>query len=68
MDLDTAERVCARLREGLADAAGASHRFQFELQVVNYPTHASSATELQQAVTALASLDHSVQGMAEALQ
>jgi hypothetical protein len=52
----------------LADAAGASHRFQFELQVVNYPTHASSATELQQAVTALASLDHSVQGMAEALQ
>ena len=68
MDLDTAERVCARLREGLADAAGASHRFQFELQVVNYPTHASSATELQQAVTALASVDHSVQGMAEALQ
>ena len=68
MDLDTAERVCARLREGLADAAGASHRFQFELQVVNYPTHASSATELQQAVTALASVDHSLQGMAEALQ
>jgi GGDEF domain-containing protein len=68
MDLDTAERVCARLKEGLADAAGASHRFQFELQVVNYPTHASSATELQQAVTALASVDHSAQGMAEALR
>ena len=67
VDLSTAERVCARLNEGLADAAGASHRFQFELKVVNYPAHASSAHELLQAVSALASLDDSVRGMAEAL-
>jgi GGDEF domain-containing protein len=68
VDLSNAERVCARLKEGLADAAGANQRFQFELQVVNYPTHASSATELQQAVSALASSDNAVRGMAEALQ
>jgi GGDEF domain-containing protein len=68
VDLSNAERVCARLKEGLADAAGASQRFQFELKVVNYPTHASSATELQQAVSLLASVDDSVRGMAEALQ
>ena len=67
VDLSAAERVSARLSEGLADAAGASHRFQFELKVVNYPEHASSATELQQAVSALASLDEPVPGMAEAL-
>ena len=68
VDLSNAERVCARLKEGLADAAGANQRFQFELKVVNYPTHASSATELQQAVSLLASVDDSVRGMAEALQ
>jgi GGDEF domain-containing protein len=68
VDLANAERVCARLKEGLADAAGASQRFQFELKVVNYPTHASSATELQQTVSTIASVDDSVRGMAEALQ
>jgi GGDEF domain-containing protein len=68
VDLSNAERVCARLNEGLADAAGVSHRFQFELKVVNYPTHASSATELQQAVSSLALADESVPGMAEALR
>jgi GGDEF domain-containing protein len=67
VDLSTAERVCARVNEGLADAAGASHRFQFELKVINYPAHASSAHELLQAVSALASLDDSVRGMAEVL-
>lgn len=68
VDLSTAEKVCARLTEGLADAAGASHRFHFELKVVNYPAHASSATELQNAVSALALADESVPGMAEALR
>lgn len=68
VDLGTAERVCARLTEGLADAAGASHRFHFELKVINYPAHASSATELLQAVSALALVDESMPGMAEALR
>jgi GGDEF domain-containing protein len=68
VDLSTAERVCARLTEGLADAAGASHRFHVELKVINYPAHASSATELLQAVSALALVDESLPGMAEALR
>jgi GGDEF domain-containing protein len=63
-----AESVCARLNEALGDAAGAVRRFEFNLQVVNYPEHASSATELEQAVMALASADQAIPGMAEALQ
>jgi GGDEF domain-containing protein len=65
VDLQNAQRVCSRLGEGLADAAG--QRFQFDLTVVNYPEHASSATELQRAVSALVFVDDSMQGMAEAL-
>src|SRR5579864_1658838 len=66
VDVETAERVCARVREGLADAAGASHRFQYDLKVVNYPAHATSAHELLQTVTGIALLDDLVPGMAEA--
>ena len=69
VDLSNAERVCSRVQEGLADAAGVTRRFQFELHVVNYPAHASSAHELQHAVSALALTDDSVPaGMSEALQ
>jgi GGDEF domain-containing protein len=68
VDLPSAERVCARLKEGLADAAGASRRFQFDLKVVNYPEHASSATELQQTVSTMALVDEPVPGMAEAMR
>lgn len=68
VDAETAQRVCGRLSDGLADAAGAARRFQYELSVVNYPAHASSAHELQQAVSALVFTDDSVQGMAEALR
>lgn len=68
VDVANAERVCARLKEGLADAAGANQRFEFDLKVVNYPAHASSATELQQAVSSIAAVDDSVRDMAESLQ
>jgi GGDEF domain-containing protein len=68
VDLSNAERVLARVNEGLADAAGASRRFEFELKVVNYPDHASSAHELEQAVSNLAVADTAVPGMAEALR
>lgn len=68
VDLSNAERVCARVSEGLADAAGANHRFQFELKVVNYPAHATSAHELLEAVSGIALLDDLAPGMAEALQ
>ena len=67
LDLKTAERVCARLSEGLTGAAGASRRFRFELKVVNYPAHAASAHELQEAVSSLTTIEDSVPRVAEAL-
>ena len=68
VDLATAQRVCDRVREGLADAAGASHRFQFVLTVVNYPDNASSAHELLQAVSTLAFVEDALRGVAEVVQ
>lgn len=67
VDLKNAESVYARLNEALGDAAGAAHRFEFDLRVVNYPEHASSATELEGAVMTIASADEVVSGVAEAL-
>jgi GGDEF domain-containing protein len=65
VDLTNAEGVCARLNEALGDAAGAVRRFDFDLKVVNYPQHATSATELEQAVSEFASADEPVRGLAE---
>ena len=45
---DHGEKVVERLREGLANAAGASLRFSSSLKVVNYPDQASTARELEQ--------------------
>jgi GGDEF domain-containing protein len=39
--------VASRVEEGLTDASGASNRFTFDLQVVNYPEQVSSATEME---------------------
>jgi GGDEF domain-containing protein len=40
-------QMASRVAEGLADASGASNRFSFEMQVVNYPEQASSSTEME---------------------
>jgi GGDEF domain-containing protein len=65
--VDNARRVCARVGEALSDASGDGYRFSHELNIVNYPVHASTAHELQQAVSVLMSEDSSVAGMAEVL-
>lgn len=52
-DIANAQKIADRVAEGLDDAAGAAKRFTFQVRVVNYPTHASSAHELQKAVRAL---------------
>jgi hypothetical protein len=44
---DTSQ-VASRVADGLADASGASNRFTFEMQVVNYPEQVSSAYEMEQ--------------------
>lgn len=45
------QRVCARLTEGLSDAAGASDRFSFKIDSISYPEQTSSAHDLELAVS-----------------
>jgi GGDEF domain-containing protein len=45
---DEMSQVENRVAEGLVDASGASDRFSFELQMVNYPEQASSSYEMEQ--------------------
>jgi GGDEF domain-containing protein len=49
----SAKRVSARLIEGLTDAAGANNRFSFTVHAISYPEQASSARDLELAVTGL---------------
>ena len=58
-----AQTFSARVNEGLADAAGAGNRFSFKLEIVNYPEHASTATELEDAVVSLMPADNVMRGM-----
>ena len=53
VDALTAKRVSARLEGGLSDAAGASRRFSFKVDAISYPGQASSAHDLELAVTQL---------------
>jgi hypothetical protein len=42
--------IAGRLTEGLQDASGLYSRFSFRLQVFNYPEHAKSARQMEEAV------------------
>jgi len=53
LDVSIAKRVSGRLVEGLSDAAGASNRFSFTVHGITYPEQASSAHDLELAVTGL---------------
>ena len=48
-----AQRLSARLAEGLTDAAGVNNRFSFKVCAISYPDQASSAHDLELAVTDL---------------
>jgi GGDEF domain-containing protein len=50
---ENANAISSRLREGLHDASGASTRFFFEVHLINYPEHASTAREMEEAVLSL---------------
>jgi hypothetical protein len=63
-DMAQAQAFSVRAHEGLADAAGAGNRFSFKLEIVNYPEHASTATELEDAVVSLMPADNAMHGMA----
>jgi GGDEF domain-containing protein len=50
VDSLAAQRVSARLAEGLSDAAGANDRFSFKIDAINYPEQIISAHDLELAV------------------
>jgi GGDEF domain-containing protein len=53
VDALVAKRVSTRLVEGLTDAAGANNRFSFAVHGITYPEQASSARDMELAVTGL---------------
>ena len=53
VDALAANRVPARIVEGLTDAAGASRQFSFKVDAISYPEQTSSAHDLELAVTQL---------------
>lgn len=65
-DLEFAQAIRGRIAEGLADAAGASNRFTYRVEIVNYPTDATSAHELERAVSALLPSENLMHKMAHA--
>jgi GGDEF domain-containing protein len=60
-----AEIISHRVAEGLSDAAGATNRFSYKINIVNPPANAASAHDLQEAVFTLLPSDNSMQSMAE---
>jgi GGDEF domain-containing protein len=48
-----AQQICARVSEGLMDAAGAANRFTFKIDAFSYPEQSSSAHDLERAVSGL---------------
>jgi hypothetical protein len=59
-----AQRVSARLVEGLTDAAGVTNRFSFKVDAITYPEQVASARDLELAVTDLVPIDSFNQAMA----
>jgi len=53
VNVSIAQQICARVSEGLMDATGAANRFTFKINVFNYPEQASSARDLELAVSGL---------------
>jgi GGDEF domain-containing protein len=53
VDVSNAQHICARVSEGLIDAAGAANRITFKIDAFSYPEQASSAHDLELAVSGL---------------
>jgi GGDEF domain-containing protein len=54
---ELARQSANRLSEGLADASGASNRYTANIQVVSYPDHVKSASEMERRAAALVAED-----------
>jgi GGDEF domain-containing protein len=53
VSVQNARIVAARLTEGLQDVSGTVDRFAHEVKIFNYPQHAATASELENAVRSL---------------
>lgn len=53
MSMPNAQGLTQRLTEGLQDAAGVNGRFTADIRIFNYPEHAQSIRQLEQAVCSL---------------
>jgi len=53
VDASIAQEIRARVTEGLTDTAGAANRFTFKIDAFSYPEQASSAHDLELAVSGL---------------
>jgi len=51
--ISIAQQICVRLSEGLTKTAGAANRFTFKIHAISYPDQASSAHDLELAVSGL---------------
>jgi hypothetical protein len=60
-------QLAGRVAEGLADASGASNRFTFDMQVVNYPEQASTSYEMEWAASSFSHHKGSASGKSEAV-
>jgi GGDEF domain-containing protein len=54
---EAARQTADRLSEGLADASGASNRYTTDIQVVSYPDHVNSASEMERRAAAMVNQD-----------
>jgi len=52
-----ARQTADRLSEGLADASGASNRYTTDIQIVSYPDHVNSASEMERRAAAMVNQD-----------
>lgn len=59
-------QVASRVAEGLTDASGASNRFSFDMQTVNYPEQASTSYEMEQIASFFSLRKRSASGKPEA--
>lgn len=53
VSVQNARMVATRITESLQDVSGAVDRFTHDVKIFNYPQHAATASELEQAVRAL---------------
>lgn len=64
-NVQTAQGLSSHINQSLAKLADSTSQFSYNIKIVNYPSDATSAHELQQFVCAMIPSDNSMQSMAQ---